>query len=413
MVPLPVANILHHKVRSTLSVLGIGLGLCMLITLSGLARGSLSEVADRWEAIDADLIIYPPGWGDNITTLSGLGLPDRLAAKVARENAAVIEHVVPVFFWQVKFAGQDQMVAGVDAGDFPVLTRGRALVKGRLFGGGASQWDEFIERLRRERTASLSEAQQQDYVLDITEDDLAKAGWLDLVIDDRLAQAGKLHVGDAVEAANHHWRVVGIAPRGVSSRVFMPRQTAQFLFGAGDTAKSTLALVKLKADSAGKVDAEKAALAIRRGGVDVIHVNQYRGKLQQKFGVMFRYVDAVNTIALAIAFLFIMNTLYTMVLQRTRDIAILKSCGASGAFVLWQVLAESLLLSALGAAVGIGLSFLAAWLIETLRPLLTVTITWPWIALALAAAAAGAILSSLYPAWRATRVDMVEVLTLE
>jgi putative ABC transport system permease protein len=124
-------------------------------------------------------------------------------------------------------------------------------------------------------------------------------------------------------------------------------------------------------------------------------------------------VDAVNAIALVIAFLFIMVTLYTMVLQRTREIAILKSCGASDAFLVRQVLAESLLLTGAGLAAGVALSFLAAWAIQTLRPLLTVTITWRWIAIAAVAAAAGAVAAGAYPAWRATRVDVGEALTLE
>jgi putative ABC transport system permease protein len=124
-------------------------------------------------------------------------------------------------------------------------------------------------------------------------------------------------------------------------------------------------------------------------------------------------VDAVNVIALLIAFLFIMITLYTMVLQRTREIAILKSSGASNAFILRQVLAESMILTGAGLVVGVALSFVAAWVIQALKPLLTVTITWEWLLIALAAALGGAVISGLYPAWRATRVDMVEALTLE
>ena len=47
MTYLPLANILHHKLRSVMSALGIGIGICMLVTLSGLARGSLFEITLR------------------------------------------------------------------------------------------------------------------------------------------------------------------------------------------------------------------------------------------------------------------------------------------------------------------------------------------------------------------------------
>ena len=228
------------------------------------------------------------------------------------------------------------------------------------------------------------------------------------MIDSRLARAGHYRVGQKVQAAGHEWTIVGIVPAGVMTRVFLPLRTAQFLFG--DVTKCTMIFVKLKPG----VDVGPAARAIRETTVqDVTPLTQYRGMLMAKFGMMFTYVDIVNAFALVIAFLFIMITLYTMVLQRTREIAILKSFGASNAFILWQVLAESLILTGFGTAVGIGLSFFAGWLIQTFRPLLTVTITWQWIAVAIAAAAVGAILSGLYPAWRAMRIDVVEAMTLE
>jgi len=124
-------------------------------------------------------------------------------------------------------------------------------------------------------------------------------------------------------------------------------------------------------------------------------------------------VDAVNAFALVIAFLFIMTMLYMTVLQQTREIALLKSCGASNAFIVRQVLGEAALVTAAGVAAGVALRFLARWLIETLCPLLTVTITGRWIAIAAAAATGGAVLSGLLPAWRATRVDMARALTSE
>ena len=78
-----------------------------------------------------------------------------------------------------------------------------------------------------------------------------------------------------------------------------------------------------------------AAAAVRqttRAGV--VPTSEYQGRLMQNFGIMYTYVDAVNAVALVIAFLFIMITLYTMVLQRTREIAILKSMGASNGMIL-------------------------------------------------------------------------------
>ena len=67
----------------------------------------------------------------------------------------------------------------------------------------------------------------------------------------------------------------------------------------------------------------------------------------------------------------------------------------------------------MGAAFGILLSFPASWLITVFKPLYTVQISLQWVAIAVAAALAGSLLSALYPAWRTTRVDMVEALAFE
>lgn len=405
MPPLPVANILHHKLRSALSALGIGIAVCMLVTLAGLSRGSLGEIADRWESVNAHLIVFPRGWGENASDKSGSALPDRYAERILQAHGDIVRRVVPVFTWQIRLAGQDQTAVGVDSDQWQHLTGGRGLLEGRLF--------DPLQRFTRWLHQTLLTAGGGDgELLELTEKDLSDPDHdgLELVIDSRLARAGGYHLGQSVETANHRWRIVGIAPAGVMARVFLPRATAQYLFGSGDITRSTLMFVKLSQHA----DIGPAARALAATtGQDVVPLTRYRGMLMEKFGIMFVYVDAVNVIALIIAFLFIMVTLYTMVLQRTREIAILKSCGASDALLLRQVLAESLLLTGAGLAAGVAMSFLAAGSIHTLRPLLTVTITWQWVAIAAVAAAAGAIVAGAYPAWRATRVDVGEALTLE
>jgi len=404
MAYLPLANLLQHKLRSVLSALGIGIGICMLITLSGLSRGSLYEVADRWEAVHADLFAYPDIWEGSVSSLSGVGLPDRYAHLIAREHRDIVSSVVPVFLWQVRLAGQGQLAAGVDPWHFAAISGGRKPIQGRIFDpdSGFSGW--------MERTL-LGPPSDDGGPLDIGADDLGAAdhNGMEVVVDSRLATAADIQLGQKVQMAGHDFTVVGIVPAGGLSRVYLPRRTAQFLFGSGDITKSTLLFIKLHDG----VDQNMASRAIARAGVDVVQIRQFRQMLTSQFAIMFVYVDAVNAVAIVIAFLFIMVTLYTIVLQRTRDIAILKTSGASGAFIVRQIVAESLLLTLAGTAMGIVMSLAADVLIEAMFPLLTVRIGVRWILTGLAVAAAGAMASAAYPAWRATRIDMVKALNWE
>ena len=230
-----------------------------------------------------------------------------------------------------------------------------------------------------------------------------------MIVDTRLARAAKLDIGDEVYAAGHHFRIVGIVPAGAMARAFVPRATAEYLFN-GRLGRFTLLFVKLREG----VRVGAAAEAVRQTRrLAAVALDEYRGMLVERFGIMYTYVDVVNAVVLVVAFLFILVTLYTMVLQRTREIAILKSMGATGGFILREVVAESLILSAAGAAVGAAAAPLAGAGIEAVRPLLTVQIGWTWIGVAALAAAAGGAAASLYPAWCAMRVDMLEALTLE
>ncbi len=382
---------------------GIAVAVCMLITLSGVARGSLYEIADRWDSVDADLMLLPRGLRGDSVTISGSQVPDKLADIIAREHADIITHVVPIYLWQVPLAGQDHMAAGVAPEQWHVLAGKNAVLEGRLFDPDNS----FANWLD---TQLLGPADEGD-LPDLSADQLGHPdhNGLELVIDSRLARAGNYKLGQTVRTLEHDWTIVGIVPAGGMTRIYMPRRTAQFLAG-GNILRSTLMFIKL-APGVKLPAAAKAISATTRA--EAVPLADHRSQLESKFEIMFTYVNLVNLIAMGIAFLFIMVMLYAMVLQRTRDIAILKSCGASSAFLLGQVVGESLIMTAMGTAAGVAMSFLAAWLIGAFLPLMTVTITPGWIATAIVIAAIGAVVSAIYPAWRATRVDMVEALTLE
>jgi len=348
-------------------------------------------------------MLLPRGLRGDSATISGSQLPDKLAHILREEHAGIVDCVVPVFLWQVPMAGQDHVAAGVDPEQWHVLSGRPDVTDGRLFDpdGNFAEWidEQLLGPGGNGKLLDLSPAQlgQPDH------------NGLELVIDSRLAGAGGYKCGQIIHMVEHDWTIVGIVPAGGMTRIYMPRRTAQYLAG-GNILRSTLMFIKL----APGVKLGPAARAISASTrADAVPLADHRGQLAAKFDMMFVYVDLVNVIAMGIAFLFIMVMLYAMVLERTRDIAILKANGASGGFLLRQVVGESMIMTAIGTAAGIALSFVTAWLVEVFRPLLTVRITGQWIATAVGIAGVGAVASAIYPAWRATRVDMIEALTLE
>jgi putative ABC transport system permease protein len=118
-------------------------------------------------------------------------------------------------------------------------------------------------------------------------------------------------------------------------------------------------------------------------------------------------------VALVVCFLIILLTMYTIVVERTREIGVLRALGASRFMILRGALGESLLICCAGTILGIILAYSAKLGIEQVKPLLTVAIEPRWVLLALAIGIVGGTLSALYPGWRAARLDPGLALTLD
>ena len=117
--------------------------------------------------------------------------------------------------------------------------------------------------------------------------------------------------------------------------------------------------------------------------------------------------------AIIVCLLFIMMTMYTLVLERTREIGILRSLGASKRLLVANTVTEAVVICLAGTAIGVVLAFVAKWLIESLLPLNTVTIEWRWVGLAILVGLGGGAVSALYPGYRAARLDPAVALSYE
>jgi putative ABC transport system permease protein len=106
--------------------------------------------------------------------------------------------------------------------------------------------------------------------------------------------------------------------------------------------------------------------------------------------------------------------MYMSVLQRTREIGILKSLGGSKAFILRIILTEALLMGAGGTVLGILMSYATYWFFKTVRPASIPIIPVPeWWWIAAAVTIGGSLLGALYPGLNAASHDPIEALAYE
>jgi putative ABC transport system permease protein len=125
------------------------------------------------------------------------------------------------------------------------------------------------------------------------------------------------------------------------------------------------------------------------------------------------FLTVVMGVAVSIGLLVIFLSTYTTISERTREIGILRSMGASRPYIVTLILNEAGVLAAAGVVAGIGLSLGIASLVPSFYPTITILILPNWILNATLFAVMSALLGALYPSLRAAGQDPVESLAYE
>jgi putative ABC transport system permease protein len=233
----------------------------------------------------------------------------------------------------------------------------------------------------------------------------------DALIDDIMARSKKIKVGDSIDILEHKFQVAGIVEPGRGARKFLPIDTMQDLIGAPGRAS----IFYLKLDDPGNADAvvdeikhvpgmETHVVSSMAYYLSMMTVNHLPG--------LSAFINVVILISVTIGFIVIFQAMYTAVMERTREIGILKSLGASKVYIVNVILRETASLAIAGIILGIVISLLARAAIDH-RSTLRVVVTGYWILKTTGIAVVGAILGALYPALRAAQKDPIEALAYE
>ncbi len=362
---LVVRNLFHRPMRTLIGVAAIGVEVMLVIIIVGLTSGILRETAKRIEGIGADIMVQAPA-AQILIGFSGSPMPIKIADKIA--ELKYVQAVSPALL-QFNSSGGVDVVYGIDRDTFRDVSGGFVFLAGHDMEGPD-----------------------------------------DLIIDDWAAKAKKLKVGDTFNLFNHDWKVAAIVEHGKGARLFVPIATLQDLVGARD--KASIFLVKCThPDHTEDVMAEIKELLPNH---PVRPLKDFMNLMTStNIPGLQTFINAMIALAVTIGLLVIFLTMYTTVLERTRDIGVLKSLGASKILIVRALLAETSLLCLLGIAAGIGLSYLVRAGFLLLWPTLSILITPEWILRAALIALVGAVFGASYPAWVASRKDPVEALTYD
>jgi putative ABC transport system permease protein len=118
-------------------------------------------------------------------------------------------------------------------------------------------------------------------------------------------------------------------------------------------------------------------------------------------------------VSVVIGFLVIFQSMYTAVMERTREIGILKSLGASKFYIVRVILRETLMVAAIGIIAGILISLATRRIIMLEKPVLLLFWSGEWVLRATVIALGGALAGALYPAIKAAQRDPIDALAYE
>jgi len=356
-------NLRHRPLRTLLTVLAIGLQVTLVLTIVGLTRGLVDASAARTRGVGADIIVRPPG-------TSILGLSSAPMSEGMVKFSEKQPHVTLAQGVMVHGIGGFDSIIGVDLDRFTKMAGGL-----RYLEGGP------LEKPT------------------------------DMLIDESYAQQRKLKPGDSVELAGQKWVVRGVIESGKLGKLFVDKSYLQQV--TSNTGKISMVYVKVDDPKSiqGVIESMKQSLE----GYPIYSMEEFLSYLTpgQIPGVT-PFIAVLIGLAVVFGFLIVFLAMYTAVLERTREIGILKALGATKMYVLTMLLRETVLLALVGAVIGIVLAFLARWAIMAFVPSsLPVAIVPEWWPVAGLISIAGAVLGALYPGLKAARQDTIEALSYE
>jgi putative ABC transport system permease protein len=232
-----------------------------------------------------------------------------------------------------------------------------------------------------------------------------------MIVDDVYAAGNKVGVGSVITVLNHEFRVSGIVPHGRGARRYVPMKTMQDMLGAENKAS----VFYVKVDDAKNIDAAVEGIKTLLPDFVVTSTREWMQLMTpDNIPGLSTVIKVVIGIAMVIGFIVIFQSMYTAVMERTREIGILKSLGASKAFIVRVILRETVLLAVAGIIVGFIASMLGrAGLVHRFPTLTVLPITLKWGVYSTVIAIGGALLGAIYPAFKAAQKDPIDALAYE
>lgn len=366
---LVVSNLLHRPLRTLLSVFAVAVEVVMILSIAAFMLGQLSGSKNRQIGIGMDMFVRPP----NSTFLAGIsGAPAPIKVADVLRKLPHVQVAAPVII-NLQTSNMVENIYGIDFQSYNAL-RPFDFVSGKPFDGTSPY---------------------------------------EVIVDDVVARSGQGYkVGDTITILSKPFKIVGIVEQGKGGRKFVPISTLGELIGSEGKAS----MFYLKADDPKNIEAIRQEILDTPGMKDyqVQTIEEYLSLMTpEHLPGLTKALNSVIAIAVIIGFLAIFQSMYTAIMERTREIGVLKSLGASKSYIIQAVLREAVLITVIGIAVGIGLTYGIKTFMTIKFPTQDFLLTGEWLIRGALIAFCGGVLGAFYPALKAAKKDPIDALAYE
>jgi putative ABC transport system permease protein len=218
-------------------------------------------------------------------------------------------------------------------------------------------------------------------------------------------------VGSTLRLINHDWNISGIYEGGKLARICVKLSALQTIMGA----PGHVTVIYGKLDDPKLAQQVVEDLKAKLPGYPILTMDELTSMYSiSNVGMLKDFIRVVIGVAVIVGFIVVFMAMYTAVLERTREIGIIKAVGGSSGLVLSILLRETLLLAVFGTVLGIVLTYGTQWLMQHSVPASLVQETvYGWWPRAGAIAVVGAMLGAIVPGYKAVKQDVTEALSYE
>jgi putative ABC transport system permease protein len=388
-----VGGLKGHRLRTSLSLLGVGIGVASVILLTGLGEGARLYIVGEFASLGSNLLIIIPGK----TETAGLApLVSTAPHDLTRQDAeALVQKVRAIRKVAPVVVGTASANSGERTREITVIGTTRDILHIRHLQMASGR---FLPSDQPDAPVCVLGAKVQRELF-----------------PDQNPLGGLVRIGE------WRFRVIGVlAPRGTSigldldEVVEIPVETALRLFN-----RHSLFRILAEVDSPGQIEqAKRSALAVlaeRHAGeedVTILTQDSVRGSFDMIFKALTAALAGIAAISLGVAGIGIMNVMLVSVSERTREIGLLKAVGVTHRQVTGVFLVEAAILSTAGGVVGLLAGVGAGRLLQGLYPEFPFHSPGWAIAAALAVSCLVGLLFGLLPARKAARLDPVRALMM-